>query len=150
MRCIDSLIAFGESRDGLAELTLLETMEAQSRLVQQQDGVGMSVIRFGEEDNEKRHKPLKPCGALVDLYLDAKLVLDHHLEILAIGQYQHSVRFSASLVGVPIRADFSAEANAGGVELDSALNRAGGGNGRMLLHHPPDQERLHGLRVRGQ
>ena len=32
----------------------------------------MRIFGFGEEDNEKRHKPLKSCGALVDLDLDAK------------------------------------------------------------------------------
>ena len=81
----------------------------------------MSVFGFGEEDNEKRHKPLKPCGALVDFYLDAKLVLDHHLEVLAISQYQHGVRFRARPIGVPDGANFVGKANAGGVELDTAL-----------------------------
>ena len=101
MRRVHGLVAFGESRDGLAEFTLLEAMEAQSRLVQQQDCVGVSVFSLCEEDNEKRNKPLKPCGALVDLYLDAKFVLDHHLKVLAVGLYQHSIRYSTSPVGVP-------------------------------------------------
>ena len=51
MRRVERLVAFGESRDGLAEITLLQAMEAQPRLVQQQDGVGVSVFGFGEEDN---------------------------------------------------------------------------------------------------
>ena len=33
----------------------------------------------------------------VDLDLDATFVLNHHLEVLAVGLYQHGVRFSASV-----------------------------------------------------
>ena len=81
----------------------------------------MSVLRFGEEDHEERHQPLKSRGTLVELDQYAEFVLDGHLEVLAIGLDQHRIGFSSSWVGVPDRADFAGEADAGGVELDTAF-----------------------------
>ena len=81
----------------------------------------MSVFGLGEEDNEERQQPLKSFGALVDFDIDAKFVLDHYLEVLAIGLYPNGVRFNPIPVGIPDRSDLFGETNAGGVELDAAL-----------------------------
>ena len=61
------------------------------------------------------------CGAeRWSTSVDAKFILDHHLEVLAVGFYQHGVCFSCES-GRGSILNGSPEANAGGVELDTAL-----------------------------
>lgn len=43
----------------------------------------MVALRFGEEDHEEGHKPLKPFGALVKFNFYAEVVFNRHFEILA-------------------------------------------------------------------
>ena len=81
----------------------------------------MGIFGFCEEHYEEGNEPLKSFGALVDLDLDTKFVLNDYLEVLAVRLYHYRIGFWASGVGVPDRANLVGEPKACCVEFDLAL-----------------------------
>lgn len=60
VRRVERLVSLGQATDRRAEVALLEGVQAQARLVEQQDRVLVLADGFGEEDDEERNQPLKP------------------------------------------------------------------------------------------
>ena len=118
---VQGLIAFSQTRDRLSEFALLETVQAQTRLVKQQDGIGVGVRSFGEEHDKERNQPLKTTRPLVELDLDAKLVYHHDLEVLTVCYHAHRFGLGSIAVRIPDRADLAGQTATGGIELDASL-----------------------------
>ena len=90
-------------------------MQAQSRFVEKQDGVGVLPRGLGKEHDEKGNQPLKPLRPLVEFDLDSELVFDDDLQILAVGCDPEPIGLVALLVRHPHCADFGRQPDAGGV-----------------------------------
>ena len=53
---VKRLVALGEAGEGIAEVSLLQSVQVEARLVEEQDRVLMLVLRLREEDNEERRQ----------------------------------------------------------------------------------------------
>jgi hypothetical protein len=72
---------------------------------------------FREKHDQERDQPLEALGTLIELNLDAEIILDGHFEVLTIGTDAQAVSFSASALGVPDGTDFVGEPYARGIQL---------------------------------
>ena len=81
---VDDLVAFCEAGDGLAELLLLEGVQAETGFVEKEDGVAEVVLRLRVEDDEEGDEPPEAFAALVEFDGDTEFVLDERLEVLAV------------------------------------------------------------------
>ena len=84
MRGVDHLVVLRQAADGLAELLLLQRVEAQPRLVEQQDGVLEVSLRLGLKHDEERDEPTEALAPLVELDFDTEVVDDDDLEVLPV------------------------------------------------------------------
>ena len=95
-------------------------MQTQARLVQKQHRVFVFVGRFGKEHYEKRNQPLKTFRALVELDFDAKIILHHYFQVLAVGHNSQTLGLQPLGIRFPNAAQFLGQSDAGGVQLISA------------------------------
>ena len=98
---VEGLILLCEARYRLAKIPLLEAVEVQAGFIEQEDRVLVFVCGFGEEHHKKRHEPLEPFGALIQLDLHAQLVFDYDLEVLPVGLDLELARLCTVRVGIP-------------------------------------------------
>ena len=96
-------------------------MQAQSRLVKQQYGVGMPAGRLGKKHDKERNEPLKPFRALIEFDLDAKLIFNDDFQVLLIDPYAQLVGFSLVFAWNPDLPDRLGQIDARRIELIGAV-----------------------------
>ena len=127
----EQLVRLGQPRQRRAELALLESVQAESGLVQEEDRISVVVLGLGEEHDEEGDEPLEALGALVELDLDPEGVLHHHLEVLLVGLDADRVvgprapRAARLPGGLPHLLDLLCEPERGGVQGGVALVEPG-------------------------